>query len=315
MKAILYDRYGPPDVLRVADLDVPEPSAAQVRVRVKAASVNPIDWKVRRGDMRLLSGFGFPRSTGSDFAGIVEAVGRGVKDLAVGQRVMGVQSSLAPRNGSFAEAMVVDAARCVPIPAAVGFADAATIPLAGLSALQGLQRLGKARAGARVLIIGGSGGVGHYAVQIAKVIGCHVTAVVSRRNIEMARGLGADVIVDYGATDLVSLRETFDTIFDCVSAWSARRLARQLAPGGVYVSTLPGPDSFLDMGLARLSGLKHRILIMQPDRQDLRRLADMAAAGQLRPIIERSYGLTDAVRMHQDAEASKTVGKLVMSVG
>jgi NADPH:quinone reductase-like Zn-dependent oxidoreductase len=313
MKAILYDRYGPPDVLRVADIDTPAPSAAQVLVRVKAASVNPIDWKVRRGDMRLISGFGFPRSTGSDFAGIVEAVGRGVKDITVGQRVMGVQSSLTPHNGSFAEAMVVDAARCVPVPPALSMADAAVIPLAGLSALQGLTRLGRGRAGARVLIIGASGGVGHYAVQIGKAVGCHVTAVVSRRNVEMARGLGADAVIDYGATDLVSVRETFDTIFDCVSAWTARRLARQLAPGGVYVSTLPGPDSFIDMGLSRLSGLKHRILIMQPDRADLRRLADMAAAGQLRPIIERGYDLKDAARMHADAQAGKTVGKLVMT--
>jgi NADPH:quinone reductase-like Zn-dependent oxidoreductase len=313
MKAVLYDRYGPPDVLRLAEIDPPAASAAQVLVRVTAASVNPIDWKVRRGDLRLMSGFGFPRSTGSDFAGVVEAVGRGVTDLSVGQRVMGVQSSLTPHNGSFADLMAVDAARCVPVPSAVGMADAAAMPLAGLSALQGLTQLGRARAGSRALVIGAAGGVGHYAVQIGKTIGCHVTAVVSRRNIDVARGLGADVVIDYGATDLVSVRETFDTIFDCVSAWSARRLARQLAPGGVYVSTLPGPDSFLDMGLARLSGLKHRILIMQPARADLRRLAEMAAAGQLRPIIERSYPMKDAARMHADAEAGKTVGKLILT--
>jgi NADPH:quinone reductase-like Zn-dependent oxidoreductase len=315
MRAVRYDRYGPPDVLKLVHLPEPKPGPAQVLVRVMAASVNPIDWKVRRGELRLVSGFGFPRSTGSDFAGVVEAAGRGVKDLAIGQRVMGVQSSLAPENGSFAEFMAVDAARCVPIPPALSFVDAAAIPLAGLSALQALTELGGARQGSRVLVIGASGGVGHFAVQIARAIGARVTGVASARNLDFVRGLGADDVVDYGLTPPDRLTERYDVVLDAVSAWSAKRLARQTAPGGVYVSTLPGPGAFVEAGLARLSGLTHRILVMRADRRDLGRLADMAAAGQIRPHVERTLVLEQAADMHRAAEAGRTVGKLVVTIG
>jgi NADPH:quinone reductase-like Zn-dependent oxidoreductase len=315
MRAVLYDRYGPPSVLRIGARPDPKPGPGEVLVQVRAASVNPIDFKVRRGDFQLLSGRRFPRTTGSDFSGEVVALGTGVTGLAIGQRVMGVQDSLAASGGSFAELMTVKMHRVVPTPAILAHVDAAALPLAGLSAYQALMRLGRMTRGAAVLIIGASGGVGHLAVQIAKIEGAHVTAVASTRNLAFVESLKPDVLIDYSVTDLRALTDRYDVIFDAVTAWSLKALARQLQPNGTYVSTLPGPSAFLDAWLGGLRGLgRQQVLIMKADNGDLEKVAGYAAAGFLRPHVERVYDLAHAADAHASAETGRTVGKLVVTV-
>ncbi|MFO8038876.1 MAG: NAD(P)-dependent alcohol dehydrogenase [Sodalinema sp.] len=195
MKAILIDRYGNPDVLEYRDRDLPVAKGDHVLVKIMASSVNPVDWKVRRGDFGLVSGFNFPKALGSDVAGIVEAVGDDVETLQPGDEVFGFISPL--EGGAYAEYLIIPAENLAAKPTRLSFAEAAAVPLAGLTAMQSLLDLGELRPGLSVLINGASGGVGSLAVQIAKAFEANVTGVCSASNQDLVSQLGADQVIDY----------------------------------------------------------------------------------------------------------------------
>jgi len=313
MKAVAFARYGGPEVLEVRDFPVPEPRSGQVRVRVRASTVNPLDWKIRRGRMRLLMPAHFPKICGWDLAGEVDQVGPRVTGLAPGDPVLG---SADPRsNGAHAEYCVVAAKFLVPKPPGLSFAQGAALVGSGITALQMVRELGRVRPGERVLVIGASGGVGHLAVQLAKADGAVVAAVCSARNEGFARDLGADEVFPYDRGPIPA-GERFDVILDTVKARSYLSLTGHLTPRGRYVATLPDPIGMAASWLMLPFGSRRRCRFVMafPTRARLSAIAALAEAGAVRPVIDRAFPLDHLAEAEALSEAGHVRGKLVVEV-
>ena len=232
MKAIVYREYGPPDVLRCEEIDKPTPGDSEVLLQVRAAALNPYDWHFMRGEpyaIRLMAGIGKPKNNriGADVAGIVESVGRNVTQFKPGDAVYGVC------QGAFAEYVCIAETKLVKKPDGISFEQAASIPIAGLTALQALRDKGKIQPGQAVLVNGASGGVGTFGVQIAKAFGAKVTGVTSTRNVELVRSIGADDVIDYTKQDFTKSDKRFDLILDCVGNHTFSECLRVLQPKGI----------------------------------------------------------------------------------
>ena len=316
MRAVRYDRYGPPDVLRVADIAEPDPAAGQVRVRVEAASLNPLDWKLRQGMLRLLPMFKPPpRTTGCDFAGVIAACGSGADPLRAGDRVFG---SLSPfgREGSCAEMCIADAHGIGTIPEEVSFETAACLPIAAGTAVQALSDDAQLAAGQHVLVVGAAGGVGHFAVQYARHLGARVTGLCGHDNLAFVEGLGADRAVDYGA-DVFALGAGFDVVFDAASALDWRVSQRLLKRGGIYVSTGGTAAAAVSTGVGGLlapvlGGTRARIVTLRRSAAGLRRLGDLAAQGVLKPHVARRIGLDEVAQAQAAMAGGHGRGKIVV---
>ena len=316
MRAVRYHRYGPPDVLQVDEVGEPVPAAGEVRLRVAAASLNPLDWKLREGHLRHLPGFRAPpRTTGTDVAGTVVALGGGTGARHVGERVFG---SLSPfgREGSCAESCVIGAHRVVPIPEGVSFEQAAALPVAAGTAVQALADEARVVAGMRVLILGGAGGVGHFAVRYAKHLGAQVTATCSAGNLAFVAGLGADQALDYAVTDVTALGERFDIMFDAANALDWRRARALLVPGGLYLGTAGSTAAAVSTGVGRFlapfSGVRARNLMLKCDAAAWRRLGELAAAGVLSAHIERQVTLDEVRDAQAGMQGGHGRGKIVV---
>ncbi|MFI5912126.1 NAD(P)-dependent alcohol dehydrogenase [Dactylosporangium sp. NPDC051541] len=326
MKAIVQERYGPPSELRYADVDTPVPAADEVLVRVHAAGVNAADWHVLRGDPKLarltVAGFGLrgpkQRIRGSDFAGVVEFAGRAVTDLKPGDQVYGSAA------GAFAEYACAKAAAVAHMPAGLTFEQAAALPLAAATALGGLRDLAAARPGQRLLINGASGGVGMFAVQLGKAFGLHVTGVCSARNAELVTGVGADAVIDYTRDDFTRTRTRYDIVFDLVANRSLTALRRTVTPkgtlilagGGVYTGgSLVGPMGLVISGLlaGRLGSQRVLLLSGEPNRERLDAVREHVEAGELSPVIERTYPLERAPDAIAHLETEHARAKIVLS--
>ena len=323
MRAYLHARYGPPAALDLRDdVEPPEPAADEVLVRVRATSVNPVDWYGATGmplAARVLGGVRRPKSTaiGTDFAGVVEAVGSEVEGLEPGDEVYG------GRTGAFAE-LVCAKEGVARKPANLTFAEAAAAPVAALTALQGLRDKAAVQPGERVLVNGASGGVGTFAVQVAKALGAEVTAVCSTRNVEQARALGADHVVDYTREDFTRGGRRYDVVFDVAGSRPFSQLKRILEPDGtVVVAGVGRPKRGLlgplgHIARMRLGSLRARrrcvFFIAKLDRGELDALRALLEAGQVRPVVERTYGfeqLREALAYLGEGHAR---GKLVVTV-
>lgn len=320
MKALVRHRYGGPDVVRIEEVARPAPSGERVLVRVRASSINKADWHSLRGWPRLLrpltrGGTLRPKEAlfGLDFAGVVESVGAEVDDLRPGDAVFG------GRSGAFAE--FVSAAELVRKPANVSFEEAAAVPIAGLTALQGLRDHGRLQPGEHVLINGASGGVGTFAVQIAKALGADVTAVCGTRNAEQARMLGADRVLDYTHDDFTAREDArYDLILDVAGghSWSAMR--RVLAADGrVVVAGAHGSRRQLAhlaaLWLAsRRSDHPLSLFVAKLVRNDLQTLADLLENGSLKPVVDRSYRLSEASDALRTFGEGHVGGKLVLTI-
>jgi NADPH:quinone reductase-like Zn-dependent oxidoreductase len=313
MKAIAFAKYGPADVLQPMDLPLPEPGNGQVRIRVHASTVNPVDWKLRRGMMRFIVPVRFPKVPGWDVAGTVDQVGEGVTGLTAGQPVFGHMDVRG--NGACAEYTVTRAAWVVPKPASLSFEQAAAIPGSGVTALWSVRDLGELKAGERMLVIGASGGVGTFAVQIGKALGAHVTGVCSSRNVELVRGLGADAVLAYDR-ERIPEGAKFDVIFDTVKAARFRKIARRLTKQGRYVATLPDPVGMMMSKLLWPLGYRKRcrMIMMRPDGNRLADLAALVQVGKVRPVIDRTYPLADLAEAHRYSETHRARGKIVVTV-
>jgi len=311
MRAIQFSRYGPTNVLDLVDLEKPTPGPHECLVRVGATSVNPIDWKIRSGMLKRIMRIKLPFVPGYDVCGVIEDVAQDVTRFRQGDSIFVMVQTR--RAGCYAENVVVPEELCVPKPQFLSVIEAAAMPLAGLTALQALRDHGKIRTGHHVLVIGASGGVGHYAVQIVKAMGAHVTGVCGPTNVEMVKGLGADEVIDYRKRDIGQLDEKYDLILDAVAKHSFTAVRHLLAPRGIYVTTLPSFQVLWRMIVMR-SHSRARCVLAKPRAADLEFLSGLANDGRLRSVVDRVYALTEARAAHEVSEAGHVAGKLVIAV-
>ena len=309
--------------LERVELPTPEPRRGQVRVAVKAIGVNPVDWKMRSGGplrlaaraIRLFRGPRGPVILGVDFAGVIEAVGDGVDDLVVGQRVVGGTNFSRGQHGSYADIVVVKADQVAPIPDDVSFEVAGVLPVAGVTAYMAMTEFRPITAGRRVLILGASGGVGQFAVQIAKrTCGADLVAgVCSAKNIDFVRGLGADVVLDYGAGDPLEQAKAhgpFDVVVDCAGGYRASRCRAVLAPKGRHVMVAgDSPGSMLQVVVPPF---RSRAILGKPTRARLAAVVAAVAAKQLSVNIAEQFALADVEAAHAKSETGRLIGKLVL---
>jgi NADPH:quinone reductase-like Zn-dependent oxidoreductase len=321
MRAIVLCDYGPPDVLKLENVERPVPDDDQLLIRVRAASVNPLDWHYSRGTpyvARIEMGLRKPKDTrpGVDFAGTVESVGKNVTQFKLGDEVFG------GRHGAFAEYLSVRADRAVVLkPANVSFEQAAAVPVAGLTALQALRDKGMVQPGQKVLINGASGGVGTFAVQIAKAFGAHVTGVCSTRNADMVRSIGADRVIDYTREDFTRGGERYDLILDNVGNHSLLACRRALNPKGKYILIGGGPpgrwfeplpralNAFL---LSRFVSQDMGLMIAKMNKKDLAALGELMQAGKVTPVVDRRYRLSEVPEAVRYLEGGHARAKVVI---
>lgn len=292
---------------------VPRPGPDDVLVEVHAASVNPKDWKLNSSIAALATPMlasRIPPLFGDDLAGVVVARGRDVTEFSVGDAVYGMDMRL--RTASLAEYAVIHRGRIAHMPAQLSFGEAAAMPLAALTALQGLRDRGKARQGSRTLIIGASGGVGTFAVQIAAALGCVITAVCSGRNAALVRDLGAHHVIDYTREDFHDLKDAFDIVFDVTAFETPGSCKAILAPDGYFVSTAGHPSAIA--GVLRARDDHARFIWVNARTKDLQTLAAMVEAGQLKPIIDSHYPLASADEAYQRSQSGRARGKIVIDV-
>jgi NADPH:quinone reductase-like Zn-dependent oxidoreductase len=318
MKAVTISDYGSPDVLKVCDLKRPVPGPEQVLVEVKVAAINPVDWKMRRGDLSFILPRKFPKVLGIDLAGVVAEVGKSVKQFQVGDRVFGMADPFKNQYGSYAEFSLVETAKLVRMPDSLGFADAASLPVAGLTAYESLYALGAMRPGHHVLINGASGGVGSFAVQLAKIGGATVTAVCGAGNMDFVQSLGSDCVLDYKVADLSKLTEKFAIIFDASAKLDYSSVKNLLTERGIFVTTVPKPDTILAAALtAPFPGRKvHFVMAGMNEKaaQELAELANLVAAGKLHPEIAKQISLEELPDAHRQGESEHTRGKVLVKV-
>ena len=313
MKAIVQDEYGPPEVLRLEELEKPVVKDGAVLLRVHAAGVNPLDWHLVRGTpylARMAMGRNRPkvRVRGVDVAGRVEGVGKGVERLRPGDDVFGLC------DGAFAEYATALEQHLIAKPAAVTYEQAAAVPVAALTALQGL-RAGGMRPGLRVLINGASGGVGTFVVQIAKSYGAEVTGVCSSRNVDLVRSIGADHVIDYTRDDFTKASRRYDLIFDNAGNHSLSAVRGTLAAGGTLIYN--SGASMRRVGMAQLLGLvgqKVRMFSTQRNEDDLAAIGRLIESGKLRSVIDRTYPLAQTAAAIAHVEAGHARGKVVVTI-
>jgi NADPH:quinone reductase-like Zn-dependent oxidoreductase len=329
MKAIVQTRYGPPaQVLRMQEIEAPGLNAGDVLVRVRATSVNTPDWITVTGVpyvLRLAFGVRRPRTPvrGTDVAGVVEAVGRDVTDLRPGDEVFGSSwTGTLNTRGTFAELSAVPATSLIRKPEGLGFEEAAASVMSGLTALAAIRTLGKVAPGTRVLINGASGGVGTFAVQIAKSLGAEVTGVCSTRNVSLVQSLGADHVIDYTREDFTRGADRYDLVLDNVLNHSPSATARVLAPGGVFMPNSVGNTGGLLAGLPRmgraalmrLGSTKVQFVTWKVGRENLTSLATLLQSGDARVIISQVHPLEDAATAVAHMFGHHAVGKVAITV-
>ncbi len=314
MKAITINQYGSADVLQYADVEKPQIKSDQLLVKVYASSVNPIDWKIRKGMLKVLTGNKFPMILGFDVSGEVVTVGEKVTDFKVGDAVYAYLDPLP--GGAYAEYAAVSERVASLKPSNMTHEQAAAVPLAATTALQALRDKGEIEKGQKVLINGASGGVGTFAVQIAKAWETEVTAVCSGKNAELVRSLGADKVIDYTQQDFTKDTAKYDIIFDVVSNRSFSECKNSLQPKGIYVTLLPSPDILLHSFLTLFSpGKKAKLFVAKANGKDLAYLKDLIEAGKMRSVIDRAYPLSEVAAAHAYSEGGHAVGKIVIIVG
>jgi NADPH:quinone reductase-like Zn-dependent oxidoreductase len=312
MRAVVIDRYGGPEVLRQATVPRPTPTRGQVLVRTRFVGVNPKDVIVRKGKFQIATGKKFPLIVGHDIAGEVVEAGLGA-DLAEGDVVYGMINDFAGRG--YAEYAAVDGGQLAKAPSSIELRVAAAVPLAAQTALQALRDDAQVKSGDQVLINGASGGVGVFAVQIAKILGAHVTAVCSHRNVDLVTQLGADRVIDYTNTELVDLEERFDAIFDVFGNYRFDKLEHLLTPRGTYVQTVPSARIFKDVARTFVRRKRAKLVIVKSRRAQLDWLRQQIDAGSLRVVVDRSFSLADAAEAHKYMETKRARGKVVLEIG
>lgn len=320
MKAVFQTAYGSSDVLRYGDQKDPDIKPNEVLVRNYASSVNPRDCLIRSGRYQLQFLVPkFPLILGSDLAGEVLKTGRRVKGFKPGDRVFGMKN---PFEGlsTYAEQVAVPAANIALIPGHLSYIEAAGVPLCGLTAWQALVGHANLRAGQHVLVVGASGGVGSYAVQIAKALGATVTAVCSGANSETVKSLGADRVIDYLQSDFTREKDRYDIIFETVGSQDLKRCSPVLKPGGFFVSTIPSPGNLKAMAVTRVRSLFSKtavragVVMVKPSGPELQRIAQLIEQGKVTPLIDRVFALQETGAAHDLSRSLRAKGKIILDI-
>ncbi len=310
MKAIAYFSYGGPEVMVLADVPVPVLPPRHGLVKIQAASINPVDWKLRSGQLKLITGRKFPRIMGADLAGtLVELRGDG-NGLKAGDAVCGFAYPADP-PGSLAEYCAVPLDRLAPVPAGLTLLEAAALPLVGVTAHTALFKLGQLKSGQSILVNGAAGGVGHVAVQMARGAGATVTATCRTGAMEFVKGLGANVVIDYGAQDILASSVLFDTILDTSGRLPFRKARRIMKPNGVFLD----PDLKFQNIPFGLVGKRYRPVMADVRRAGIETLSTMVAAGTLKPVVGEVFDLSEALAAITAVEQGRSVvGKTVIKI-
>jgi NADPH:quinone reductase-like Zn-dependent oxidoreductase len=309
MKRIQYHRYGGPDEMRLETYELPVPGKHEILVRVRASSVNPVDWKIRQGAMKLITGRHFPRAMGTDFSGVVESVGPNVSRFHAGDEVFGTVP--VKPSGAFAQTLVTKEKLAVKKPASVSHDAAATLPVVGATAWRGLVEKGRLKSGQRVFVNGAYGGVGQAVVQIAKALGASVAGRVGASALFDARAMGLDPALDYTQEIPASLHQTFDIVFDCNGGLSSSESEALIRRGGLVLDINPTGAKFARSMFSR----RYKVFFGTQDAETLQKVADLAGSGKLCITIGRRATLEDAIALIGDLEAGRrTKGKAVIIV-
>lgn len=309
MKAVRIHAYGNADVLQYEEAPIPDVAPNDVLVRVVAASVNPVDWKIREGYLKQMIPYQFPLTLGWDVSGVVEAVGQKVSRFQVGDAVFSRPDIR--RNGTYAEYVVIHEDEVARKPRTISHVEAATIPLAGIAAWEAMITTAGVTAGQRVLIHAASGGVGSIAVQLARFRGAHVIATTSEKNRALVKSLGADEVIDYRAQKFEEVVRDVDVVLDTIGGQVQDASWSVLKPGGILVSIIstPPPEK------AKSLGVRSAFLFIQPSASILVQLAALIEDGKLRPVIGAEFALSDIAKAHALSQSGHAVGKIALYVG
>ena len=313
MRSIIYNKYGGPEVLEVADVEKPEPDANSILVRVKASSINPVDYKVRRGDMKILSGKKFPKNAGADFAGVIEKAGENVAGYRKGDEIYGFLNPM--KGGAYSDYLIADPANVSLKPEKFSFEQAASMPIAALTALQALNYLGNVNEGTTVLINGATGGVGSFAVQLAKTLGAKVTGICSENNMKLCKDLGADEVFKYAEEELNKSGRKFDVFFDAAAKSTFSKSKKFINSRGIYITTIPGIGVIINRIFNFLPfKKKSKFIMVKSSGIDLAILTGFAMTETLEPVIAKSFKLEDVADAQELAENGKFRGKIVVKI-
>lgn len=305
IKAVRIHRFGGIETLQVEDVEPSMPDATEILVKVSAASVNPVDFKIRAGKYPAVNEDRLPYILGRDACGIVEKCGAGAEKFKIGDEVFGI---VGIHGGGYAEKVVMAQDAVAARPANLDHVHAAAVPLAGQTAWQGLFRYGEVQSGQRILIHGGSGGVGHLAVQFAKARGAYVATTVSSHNVDFARSLGADVVIDYRKAPFEQAVRDFDMVFDLIDGETRQRSWGVLKKGGILVSTLTEPSQ----QMARQHGVRALRYTVQANGEELREIALLLEAGKVKPFVSQTFPLERAADALAAIESGHARGKVVL---
>ncbi len=313
MRSIIYNKYGGPEVFEVADVEKPEPGANSILVRVKASSINPVDYKVRRGDMKVLSGKKFPKNAGADFAGVIENAGENVAGYRKGDEIYGFLNPM--KGGAYSDYLIADPANVSLKPEKFSFEQAASMPIAALTALQALNYLGNVNEGSTVLVNGATGGVGSFAVQLAKALGAEVTGICSEDNMKLCKDLGADEVFNYAEEDLNRSGRKFDVFFDAAAKSTFSKSKKFVNSRGIYITTIPGFGIIINRLFNFLPfKKKSKIIMVKSSGIDLAIMTGFAMTETLEPVIAKSFKLEDVADAQELAESGKFRGKIVVKI-
>lgn len=311
MKKVIYEVYGDADVLKITDFETKEPAEGEALIKVMAAGINPVDYKIRNGSLKFIFRSKLPRTPGGEISGIVEKTGSMQAAYKPGDKVYAM---LPVSVGGYSEYINVNEDLLSLMPENISFNDAASIPLAGLTALQALRDKGNISRGMKVLINGGSGGVGIFAIQIAKAFDAEVTAVCSGKNISFVKSFGADHVIDYENLDFTKSETKFDIVFDAVAKSSFGKCKRILKEKSVFITTVPSPPVMLRQIINPLVNKKVFGILTKPLSKDLDYLTDLILQGKLKAGIEKVYSLEEAANAHEHIETGRVKGKLVIEM-
>lgn len=312
MKAIVFNQYGGPDVLEYTDVQDPIPGEGEVLIRVAAASVNPVDWKVREGRLKFMTGKKFPLYAGSELSGVVAAIGPRVFDFKPGDRVF---AGLTRKGGAYAEYAVAKSEKTVMIPDSMSFEDACTLAIAGVTSLQAFTRHFKVSQGDHVLVNGASGGIGTYAVQIARVLGAHVTAVCSERNRDLVLSLGADEVIYYNKEDFRERHNAFDVILDAAANAFMDDSKKSLKRGGLLIKlNISIKTILLGLWTKLFSSKKVKLILLKNKLSDFEVLIGLITAGDIKVVIDKTFPLEKAREAQEYSQTGRARGKIVIKV-
>jgi NADPH:quinone reductase-like Zn-dependent oxidoreductase len=314
MKSVFYNSYGGPELLQVGSLPEPVPGPDQLLIQVKTVSINPVDYKILKGNLKLLTGSKFPQIPCSDFAGIIKATGINIRDFAACDKVYGFVPTILRKPGSLAEFVLAIPSQVRKLPEGMAFEEAATLPVASLTALNGLRKGGNL-SGKSVLVNGATGGVGHFAVQIAHAEGAKVTAICSTPNIELARKFGADQVIDYTKTDMSVWRTKYDVILDAFGHMKQADARRMLDKKGVYTSTMFGPAAlFITLYNRLVYGKTLTSGNMRSETEDFEKIEALFKQGKLNPYVEKTFQIDQAQEAFRLFEKGRHRGKIVIRI-